>query len=377
MRTAVVRAGKARGSIALGALGAIAAVAAAAGAWLTFVLFAPLSIKTPVELAVGPGEPTQKIAYRLEQEGVVRSRYALMLAARLGERDRMIRHGQHAFAGTMTPSQVVDELVRRPPQAGIVVTIPEGLTFAEIGALLEDAGVVNAEEYKAAACEPDLRERVDVPPEANCVEGYLFPDTYAFTPGTTAAQVVDRQLSRFEQVMARLLPLVTPDESNALVAVDPSPSGAESWVVHPSGAAMGKRLLHETVTLASIVEKETSLESERTLVSSVFHNRLNRGMRLQADPTAIYGVHASGEVWDGKRLHELLRKPNPYNTYTSDGLPPGPICNPGSGALAAVLAPEQTEFLYFVATGEGGHSFSATLAEHNKAVARLRARAGS
>ncbi len=113
------------------------------------------------------------------------------------------------------------------------------------------------------------------------------------------------------------------------------------------------------------------------MVASVFHNRLRRGMRLQADPTAIYGAYAVGEKWDGTALHKLLRKPTPYNTYTRSGLPPGPICNPGRDALVAALAPASSEFLYFVADGNGAHRFSTNLGEHNQAVARLRARTGS
>jgi len=350
---------------------------AACGARVAYLLFAPVTISQAVEIPVGPGEPTRTIAYRLEQRGIVRNRYALLLMARIDGRDRNIRHGAHSFAGRMTPSDVIDELGRRPPQAGIAVTIPEGLTFDEIAVVLDDAGVVTAQEYRAAVCDPELRERTGTHADANCIEGYLFPDTYAFTRTMTASDIVALQVARFEQVIAEILPLVEPSEANALVVAEPSPGEDEPWVQHPSDAAMGGDLLREAVVLASIVEKETGIDGERSMVASVFHNRLRRGMRLQADPTAIYGVHAAGEQWDGTRLHKLLRKPTPYNTYTRAGLPPGPICNPGRDALLAALAPASSEFLYFVADGDGAHRFSSSLDEHNRAVARLRERTGS
>ena len=126
------------------------------------------------------------------------------------------------------------------------------------------------------------------------------------------------------------------------------------------------------VTMASVIEKETSAAAERGLVSSVFHNRLDRGMRLQADPTVIYGITVRGEEWNGEDLHKHLREPTPYNSYTNKGLPPGPICNPGRDALRAALDPDASEYLYFVASGDGAHAFSKSLQEHNRAVARLR-----
>jgi UPF0755 protein len=133
-------------------------------------------------------------------------------------------------------------------------------------------------------------------------------------------------------------------------------------------------ILRTAVTLASVIEKETGIREERPLVASVFHNRLRRGMRLQADPTVIYGLDIAGTHWDHARLHEYLREPGPYNSYTERGLPPGPICNPGESTLRAALVPAVSDYLYFVADGDGSHQFSRTLVEHNRAVAKARQR---
>jgi len=133
-------------------------------------------------------------------------------------------------------------------------------------------------------------------------------------------------------------------------------------------------ILRAGTVLASVIEKETGLEAERPLVAAVFHNRLRVGMRLQADPTVIYGLEVAGVPFDRTRLHEELRNPGPYNSYTNAGLPPGPICNPGESALRAAFAPVVSKHLYFVANGDGSHQFSHTLIEHNRAVADLRRR---
>ena len=342
-------------------------------AWTLFVLRAPVPVDPPVHLEIRPGESVRQVARRLEDHGIVRSSTVLLVLARVEGADRHFRHGLHVFGGNMTPASVLEELARRPHKAGLVVTIPEGLTFSEIGGLLENRGIVTTAQYRDAACTPALLERMGAPADTNCLEGYLFPDTYAFTADMTATDVVEIQLRRFEQVMNSLIGSVMPSPSNALVDDGADPS-IDAEGPRPGPTRIGEDMIHDVLVLASIIEKETGVHGERGLVSSVFHNRLRRGMRLQADPTAIYGAHAAGKEWDGRNLHKLLRQPSPYNTYTSDGLPPGPICNPGREAIAAAIAPHASEYVYFVADGEGAHSFSATLSEHNRAVAQLRDR---
>ncbi len=340
-------------------------------AWATYLLRAGMPLAGPVDIEVTPGETPGAVARRLADRGIVRSPHALVLLARLRGVDRSIRHGMHRFEGRPTPNQVLDELLRNP-QPTVQVTIPEGLGWQEIARLLEANDIVAADEYRAAVCDPVFLSECGADDEANCGEGYLFPDTYRLAPGMSAAEIARLQLQRFRQVSEELLARLRPDDGNALLAQLGGQGRGRPWQDPASDAH--ERVLRDAVVLASIIEKETSRPDERPLIASVFHNRLRRGMRLQADPTVIYGLAVAGTPWDGKRLSRYLRQPAPYNTYTRDGLPPGPISNPGRGALEAALFPAATDYLYFVADGSGAHRFSATLAEHNKAVAQLRRR---
>jgi len=349
---------------------AVAVVLFVVTTWGLFQLNVAVAVSPTVAFEVEQGESVRQVAARLEDAGVVRSKNVLLLLARLNKLDRTIRHGVHEFAGALTPADVLVELQRRPPQPTVAVTIPEGLNWSEIGALLEQAGLITAAQYEEAACDPSARARMGARAEANCLEGYLFPDTYALVPGMSAAEIVDIQLARFREVMAALLAADDAYTGNALV--ERTAAGSES---EAAGEPLAPDVVSDLVVLASIIEKETGVGEERPLVASVFHNRLRRGMKLQTDPTVVYGLHASGTAWDGTKLHRRLKIPGPYNTYTISALPPGPICNPGLAALAAALRPAESPYLYFVARPEGGaHRFSVTLDEHNRAVAQLRNR---
>jgi len=332
---------------------ALAAFSTVIGSWYFFFLAnAPVAIHPPVSLEIAPGTTARETVAQLADKGVIRSERVMQLLVRMSGLDRQFRFGEHEFSGAMTPEKVIEELVRSPKPT-VQVTIPEGLTLYEIAQLLADEDLVDPAAYRDAACDHELLAGLGIPAESNCAEGYLFPDTYNLTPGMSAEAIVQLQVDNFRKVMARLS-----DKAR-----------------RAGGAEAGPKLpLHQTVVLASIIEKETRLPGERVLVSSVFHNRLERSMRLQADPTVIYGLQVAGNPWDGTVLHKRLREPGPYNTYTSEGLPPGPICNPSRQSLAAALEPKETDYLYFVATGDGAHRFSKTLADHNRAVAQLRKR---
>jgi UPF0755 protein len=322
--------------------------------WYFFFLAnAPVQIQPPVTIEIEAGTTARETVSALARHGVVRNERVMQFLVRMSGLDREIRFGEHVFKGAMTPERVIEELIRSPRPTR-PITIAEGLTLYQVADLLDEAELADAAAYRRAACDHELLGTLGVPAESNCAEGYLFPDTYNLTPGMTAEAVVRLQIQRFRQVMAEL-------------------SAEVRRAQQAEGDAQGPILkLHDTVVVASIIEKETALSDERPLVSSVFHNRLDRGMRLQADPTVIYGLQVTGTPWDGTQLHMRLREPSPYNTYTSDGLPPGPICNPGRESLAAALTPQATDFLYFVAKGDGSHRFSVTLAQHNQAVAKLR-----
>ena len=219
--------------------------------------------------------------------------------------------------------------------------IPEGLRAAEIADRLDAAGLADRETFLAVVFDPDSPARMGV--EGGSLEGYLFPDTYRFARGLPPEEIARSMVGEFLRVYRGL---------------------------EPATNGMALSMLEE-VTLASIVEKETGVAKERPLIASVFLNRLKRGMRLETDPTVIYGI----EEFDGnlRRVH-LQDESNPYNTYKIRGLPPGPIANPGRDALRAVRHPARSAYLYFVSRNDGTHVFSKTYAEHEAAVDRFQRR---
>jgi UPF0755 protein len=338
-----------------------------AWSWYRFVTV-PIELGRPVAVMVAPGTGASTIARQLAAAGVVRSSHAFLLLARLRDADREFRHGEHHFHGTLRPDDVLAELVSNT-SGTVRVTIPEGLTLSEIAKLMDESEIVSADEYLQAACAPEIVAQAAASAASHCTEGYLFPDTYNLAPTMTAAEVVKLQIARFHEVMRGILAELPTNTSNFLVLA-PADGIAFGGVLRGEPAQTG--IVQRTISLASIIEKETGVTAERGLVASVFHNRIRRGMRLQADPTVVYGLDITGADWDRERLHEYLRQPGPYNTYTEPGLPPGPICNPGELAIRAALIPDQTNFLYFVANADGTHRFSTTLAEHNRAIAEVR-----
>lgn len=216
------------------------------------------------------------------------------------------------------------------------VTIPEGLTAEEIAALIERAGITPAAAFIAASRNPDLLAAYGIP--ATEAEGYLFPETYVFAPGVPAPRVVRRMIDTFfERIPADFAEVAT---------------------------AAGLASAHEAVILASIIEKETQIPHEMPQVSGVYHNRLRIGMRLQADPTAIYRMPGYQDRL--RRVH--LQTRTPWNTYVIHGLPAGPIANPGAEALAAAVRPAEIDALFFVSRNDGSHDFSRTYAEHRRKV---------
>lgn len=266
--------------------------------------------------------------------------------------------GVHVFRGDMTPTEILDELQRRQPATERRVTIPEGKHSLQIAQILAETGLGGSEaELIATMRDPELLARLEIP--AASAEGYLFPDTYKFSIDASAEQIVERMIKRHRQVYAELRR------------------------AHGDGAKSLANELgwddHQIVIMASLIEKETGQAAERPRIASVFLNRLRfpsfKPRLLQTDPTIIYGCTVPEQrseacrQFEGRIRRIHLRDPdNPYNTYTHEGLPPGPIANPGREALAAVLAPERTRYLYFVARNDGTHQFSKTRAEHEAAV---------
>jgi UPF0755 protein len=286
------------------------------------------------------GQGFASVCRRLHSMGIVASAWKFRLLGRLEKQDANIKAGEYLLSAAMVPRDILHRLV-----SGRVrlyrLTIPEGFTLEQIAAAAGRTGLVSGAECLALAERPDVARDLNLP--ADRLEGYLFPDTYAFPRNVTCRDIVVAMVARFRQVF---------DERMRRRASEIGMS------------------VHEVVTLASIIEKETGEPSERPLIASVFHNRLKRNMRLETDPTVIYGLSA----FDGNLTRKHLKTPSPYNTYLNPGLPPGPIASPGAAALEAALYPAETAYLYFVARRDGTHQFSTSLKDHNRAVRRYQLR---
>jgi UPF0755 protein len=307
---------------------------AGAGAWLMWTPYGPQS-ETFVDLA--PGSSTPRMGRQLESAGIVRSRFAFDLL-RWYKRGTL-RAGEYRFDHPATLSEVYARIARGDVYTRSVV-VPEGASIFEIAARLEQAGLGTRQEFlDAAAKQTDLV--ADLDPGATSLEGYLFPDTYRFARKATPAQIAATMVRRFRTVAAQL------------------------------GL---KRDVHTVVTMASLIERETAVDTERPLVASVFENRLAKNMPLMTDPSVIYGLELEGR-WRGAIYQSDLGSNTPYNTYLHAGLPPGPVANPGIKSLRAAMEPAKTDYLYFVAAGanpQGRTLFSRTLDEHNHNVAGYR-----
>ncbi len=283
---------------------------------------------------VRQGMTLTEVSELLRREQVVANALYFRIVSRWTKTDKRLQAGEFALNTAMRPLAVLDVMTQGKNQVAHVVTIPEGVTIRQIGEILHAAGRADAAQFAVIVGDPALIEENGGTP----LEGYLFPTTYTFVKGIAPIEIVRRMLTQFQTVYDDAL--------------------------QRRAEAIGFTR-HEVVTLASIIEKETMQPSERVLVSAVFHNRLRQGMRLQSDPTVIFGL----PQFNGNITRADLETPTPYNTYLINGLPQGPIGNPGRESLQAALYPADVDYLFFVAKGDGTHAFSRTLAEHNKAVA--------
>jgi UPF0755 protein len=321
------------------------------------------SARGTVEFEIPRGSGAQRVSDLLAEAGLIeKPAFFRLYAGQRGAASRF-RPGHYKVEAPVSPRQLVDLIVKGVADELIAVTIPEGKNMIEIAEILDAAGVTSKSEFLAQAVDPIFVKSLDLP--GRSLEGYLFPDTYRLLPHSQASRVLVAMVRRHRQVF---------DELRAR-----NPTGAN--YLRTKLAFDDARI----VTLASIVEKETGQPEERPRIAQVFINRLIKSTfkphLLQTDPTIIYGCTVApsflGEAspacqkWDGRirRIH-LDDTANPYNTYTHEGLPPGPIANPGRAALAAVFRPDGTNFLYFVSRNDGTHQFSATVAEHEAAVVK-------
>ena len=317
---------------------------------------------TPIALVVPRGASFPQVLTQLTEAGVVPGDEALYFKLFVLHRGAAskVTAGEHTFRGDMTPEEILAELVRAQKSEEVRVTLPEGRNILEAADILAAAGFGTAEQILAVMRDRALLDELGI--EGPSVEGYLYPDTYKFSTRATPAQVLRRMVEQHRKVYAGL----TRGHREAVEDL----RKALGW---------GDR---EIVIMASLVEKETAAKHERPLIAGVFLNRLRfqsfQPKRLETDPTIIYGCTALVEKSPAcqqfagriRRIH-LRDTENPYNTYTHEGLPPGPITNPGKAALEAVLAPTKSRFLYFVSRNDRTHQFSKTIAEHEAAVEKF------
>ena len=311
-------------------------VLAAAGA-VAWALLVPAGPRTETFVDILPGTPSSRIAKQLKDAGIIRSRY-VFLALREWK-GGTLKAGEYRFDQPAPMSEVFDR-IHRGDVYTIALTIPEGSNMFDIAAKAEADGLGSKEAFLTAA-KQDVALIRNLDAQATSLEGYLFPDTYRFARHTDPQEMMAVMVKRFRQATQGIG--LTSD-------------------------------YHRTVTMASMVEKETPIDSERPLIASVFDNRLDKNMPLMTDPSVIYAALLEGR-YRGTIYESDLQANSPYNTYLHPGLPPGPICNPGLKSLGAAMHPAQTDYLYFVAAGadpSGQSRFSATLEEHARDVEAYR-----
>lgn len=314
---------------------------------LAFAVAAKGDSTETVTVVIPKGAGPKQIAKILEEKGVIGDQTLFYRWVRfVAKKQAALKAGEYELSPSMTPEQIVALLeVGKPPE--VKFTIPEGLRKEEVAAIIADAGFSTKEKLLAAMNDAKTVAAFGVPSKgadgregsvSGGIEGYLFPDTYQFPKGTPPEKILKKMRARLDEVID--------DKMKARMK-------ELDWD------------LHKVLTLAAIVEKETGAKEERPRISAVFHNRMKRGMKMQTDPTVIYGI----PNYDGNIRKDDLLRDHPYNTYVIKGLPPGPIAQPGLEAIKAALWPMDTNDIFFVAKGDSGaHEFCPTLECHNAAV---------
>lgn len=287
-----------------------------------------------VLLQVKPGQSFNVTTQILHEKRLILSPFRFNLLARYKGYDKKLQAGEYLLSGTMSPAELLEKMVKGEVKL-YKLTVPEGHNIYQVAELVAEAGFTETKAFIEAATDASFAAQKGI--SAATFEGYLFPDTYFFPRGTTPKSIIATMVDRFRSVFK-------PEWEN-------------------QGQTYGFTI-HQVVTLASIIEKETGDPSERPVISSVFHNRLKKRMRLESDPTVIYGI----KNFDGNLTRKHLATRTPYNTYKISGLPVGPIANPGRDSLHAALYPAKTPYIYFVAKKDKTHHFSTNLKDHNKAV---------
>lgn len=312
-------------------------------AFLTFrilVLSWPIPVIFRDTIRINEGSSTTRVARQLKQEGLIPNERLFVNAVRLLGGTRSIRAGNFQVFNVRHIGDLAKQILR-PKPAEFTVTLPEGLTREQIAQFIALKYPIDTERFLELTEDSALLESVGV--DGPNLEGYLFPDTYRIHNGSTEEEIIEKMVRHTQQALSEDV------------------------------IERGKRLgldEHEILTMASIIEGEARVDSERVIISAVYHNRLRRGMRLQADPTVQYAIPGEPR----RLLYRDYEYPSEYNTYIYKGLPPGPVNNPGRASIEAAVTPAEVNYLYFVAEGQGSHIFTNSLEEHNRVVQRLRQR---
>jgi len=280
------------------------------------------------------GQSLKDIAHHLEKESIISNQSYFVLFARFKKAEKKLQAGEYLLSASKSPEQILEVLLKGKVNL-YRLTIPEGLNFHEVAALVEKAGFCSKIEFEDLCRNKSFIMESGI--KSTSLEGYLFPDTYFFPKLSSCKTIISTMILHFKTIFT------------------------EQW---KEQAKLLGFSIHDIVTLASIIEKETGDAKERPLIASVFHNRLKKNMRLESDPTVIYGI----KEFDGNIKKKHLETLTPYNTYKIKGLPPGPIANPGAMSLQAALYPARTEYLFFVSKKDTTHQFSKTIQDHNRAV---------
>ena len=304
---------------------------------IIYQLYIPLDAKSPQTkvVEIPKGMNAKGIAHLLKEERLIRNGLTFRILAKAKGVENRLQAGEYELRSSLNLSRILSKI-----EKGKILThpftIPEGYNIRQIAQVLEEKGLAGKERFLKLAKDSKLISQFNI--QAESLEGYLFPETYRVPKGMKEEEIIKLMLSQFNK-------RVTEEERRRAEEIGFT--------------------LHQIIILASIIEKETAAPEEKALISAVFHNRLKAKKPLQSDPTVIYAL---GEAFDGNLRKEDLRIDSPYNTYRYQGLPPGPIGNPGKEAIQAALYPADTDYLYFVSRNDGTHEFSSSLEEHNQAV---------
>ncbi len=315
----------------------------------------PFNISAPDKIfIIKPGQSLKQIAANLEKESIISNKRYFILFTKFKKADKNLQAGEYLLSASKSPEQLL-KILKKGKVKLYKITIPEGLNINEVALLIEKSTFCDKVEFinlcknrafikslgikslgiKSLGIKSLDIKSLDI--KATSLEGYLFPDTYFFSKQVSCKKIIITMVEHFKKTFT------------------------DRWKLVAENMGFS---LHEIVILASIIEKETGDASERPIISSVFHNRLKKNMRLQSDPSVIYGI----KDFDGNIKRKHLKTMTPYNTYKIKGLPIGPIANPGALSLQAALNPEKTSYLFFVSKKDTTHKFSRTIKEHNKAV---------